>query len=165
MPDWSFLSPVANWSSPRTIEGNVFSLICCLRPPAPSNQIETNWPMGVPAEVSSFWSMHGGGELFRDVEYGQWGLRIFSPRESAEESARYHALQPNRVSRSDLIFGEFLGDSDLVLVDEKGTTYVAAPIDPRDQWYREDSLSSFLRRYVAASGDKYWESDARLRAT
>ncbi|SRR5258706_4523218 len=160
MSDWSFLRPYEDWP-PRVIAGNPFPLACRLLPASSPTEIAASWPFGAPAEVRSLWSTYGGGELFKDAKFGQCGLRIFSPAASARETLRYQNIQPGRTLDTDLILGEFLGDSDLLIVDASGSVHISLPIDERQKWHREQSLSSFLHKYVAVHGEKYWESRGR----
>jgi hypothetical protein len=155
--DWSFLRPFEQWWPPRKIRDNPFPTVCSLRAAGSPKEIEACSPAWLPAEVKSFWSVYGSGELFKDIAYGQWGLRIFSPAASAKDTKRYHEIQPGRLTDDDLVVGEFLGDSDLLVVHRTGSVLVSLPIDKRPVWHQEPSLSLFLRKYVDTQGDKYWE--------
>jgi len=155
--DWSFLRPFEQWWPPRTIQDNPFPTVCNLRAAASPKDIADCSPAWLPAEVKSFWAVYRGGELFKDVAYGQWGLRIFSPEASATETKRYREIQPYRVTDEDLVLGEFLGDSDLLLVHRTGSVLLSTPLDKRAVWHQEASLLLFLRQYVDRQGDKYWE--------
>ena len=60
---------------------------------------------------------------------------------------------------TDAVVGEFLGDTDVLVLEVNGGVLVALPLDPRTDWPRVAStLSEFLTPYLQAAGEKYWES-------
>ncbi len=63
----------------------------------------------------------------------------------------------------DMIVGEFLGDTDKLLVrcdpqcDDFGSVSVTLPIDRRPDWpHLWQSLSDFIEVFVERGGKKYW---------
>ena len=92
--------------------------------------------------------------LFKDADYGQWGLRIMSPDKSAARTAYEPQWRPSEVEPGDIALGEFLGDSDLLIVTRTGAALVALPLDPRKDWYRVgDTIDEFLAHYIDTNGD------------
>jgi hypothetical protein len=154
------LAPCEGWMEPRSVEGNPFRLACRLRGPASPGEIERAWRgVGIPPEVEELWRTYREAELFADVDYGQWGLRLLPPDGSAARTASEREERRDDFQDTDVVIGEFLGDQDLVVLDALGQVRVALPLDPRSDWYRVGaSLTEFLSRYVNASGDKYWEA-------
>ena len=64
----------------------------------------------------------------------------------------------------DIVIGEFLGDSDLVLYSPSaGASHIviALPIYGRSEWpSAAPDLVSFLSSYLEGGGDKFWEPGA-----
>jgi hypothetical protein len=154
------LAECANWGEPRTVEGNPFRLMCRLEPPATEQEVSDAWgAKSLPTQVRELWTTSRGAELFVDIDYGQWGLKLLSPFESAAKSRQVQVERPADVGLKDVVIGRFLGDQDLVVVDDHEAVLIALPLDRRADWYRPAfDLSEFLSRYVAASGAKFWES-------
>jgi hypothetical protein len=157
------LARYAGWGAPRPVSaGDDTPLGNTLNPPAPAEEVHRAWPGGVPNEVAALWAHTSGGKLFEDVKYGQWGLKLLSPPESAARTARERADRPEEIRADDIVLGEFLGDQELLVFgpSEPGDrrVLVELPLDKRPDWWAAAStLTEFLERYFAASGDKYWE--------
>lgn len=101
--------------------------------------------------------------LFRDVEYGQWGLHLLSPADSAARTALELAARPSDFLDGDIVIGEFLGDSDLLVLSPlargQNRVLVAAPLDPREEWHGAGgSLAEVIALFHQKEGAKYWES-------
>jgi hypothetical protein len=97
-----------------------------------------------------------------DVDYGQWGLELLSPRTSVEETAAQVAARGDDYRPTDVVIGRFLGDQDRLVVDAAGSVLVATPLDRRPDWYEPaPDVAAFLRQYVLSSGDKFWERPQR----
>jgi hypothetical protein len=97
-------------------------------------------------------------ELFADVDYGQWGLRLLSPAASAAWTAKEREERSADFGLGDLVVGQFLGDQDLLIADDAGAVLVALPLDGRADWYRPArNIAAFLGQYVTANGAKFWE--------
>jgi hypothetical protein len=108
--------------------------------------------------------------LFVDSRYGQWGLVLLSPERSREATEAFRTRRARDHREGDLVVGEFLGDSDLLLVradphePDAGKVIVALPLDPRAEWYAPAaSLREFLERFERAEGAKYWEPSRTSR--
>lgn len=117
----------------------------------------------VPSQLEAFWSAAKEAKLFEDVDYGQWGLHILSPEDALKKTEAALKERPHDFLDSDLVIGQFLGDSDLLVISrEKGPSFghvlIALPIDPRNDWYHlAVDFPTFLEQYVASKGDKFWE--------
>jgi len=122
-----------------------------------------DYPFNVPDDIKEFWSIAESAELFKDVEYGQWGLEILSPAESLAETASQKKARRGTYRSKDLIIGRFIGDSERLVLScgesqEYGIVRVALPIDPYPDWYvAANSFGAFLEQYAAMQGDKFWE--------
>lgn len=133
-------------------------------PPATKDRIATAWPDGrCRPEIAALWTTTETADLFIDLDFGQWGLRLLSPEASAARTRQELSERPGDFRSGDVILGEFLGDQELLVVEGGGGVRVAWPLDPRPDWPRPaDDLVSFLRRYAASGGDKYWEGSQRV---
>lgn len=153
------LAKCADWGEPRAVEGNPFRLTCRLGPGGSTEEIAEAWPtQTLPGELRELWTTSREAELFVDADYGQWGLSLLSPAASAARSEKERRERPADFGPGDIVAGQFLGDQDLLVVDDAGAVLVALPLDARADWYRPSpNLAEFLDQYIAASGAKYWE--------
>jgi hypothetical protein len=113
-----------------------------------------------------FWRLSESAELFKDKVFGQWGLRILTPAASRKITQDELVERPREMLSTDLVFAEFLGDSDQLLMDrafdnpKHKPIYVKLPLDRRYDWPRiADSFEEFLEKYRGANGQKSWESE------
>lgn len=134
-------------------------------PPAALGEVERAWRgKTIPADAATFWAVCREASLVRDIDYGQWGLRLLNPMASAKRTAEEKAERPSEFREGDLVIGEFIGDLELLLIapSEPHRIIVVDPLDSRAEWYRVAAdLGEFLEAYYRAGGDKYWER--RLR--
>jgi len=145
-----------------------FPLSCTLSKPVPwsADKVESACSASLPSDLKAFWDKADSARLFEDVEYGQWGLLIWSAEEVIERSPKIAHERSRDYRPGDIFVGEFLGDSDLLLLRgdrpaaDFGQAMIALPIDRRSEWDTVgSSFADFLGRYVRASGDKFWESE------
>jgi hypothetical protein len=160
LPD--VLRRLAAWRDTEPSD-NPFQLVNTVEGPAEAGEVAAAWPGGVPAgDAAELWRASRTAALFEDSEYGQWGLRLLAPRESAERTGEERGQRPDELRPDDVVVGEFLGDQELLVLapSEAGSrrVLVALPLDPRAEWYpAADGLAEFLERYYKHHGDKYWE--------
>jgi len=126
----------------------------------------------LPADLRALWSETCGLVLFEDITFGQWGLVVWSPDTTCTRHLR-KVLQrkPGAFLPGDLVIGEFLGDSDLVVIrcdpsePDVGSVMVAPPGYTHADWYRPaQSLTEFLGKFLQSNGGKFWE-DSGERST
>src|SRR5579859_8214834 len=115
-------------------------LECSVSGPADPEEIEAAWPGQVPdPEAVRLWVECREAFLFRDVDYGQWGLQLLPPNRSSARTAAELSERPSDFRAGDIVLGEFLGDQELLVLapSEVGTRriLVALPLDPRLEWY------------------------------
>lgn len=117
-----------------------------------------------PDDLRDFWRIAREAQLFEDTTYGQWGLHLLSPSESMRATHKFQIARERDSRPYDLVVGEFLGDSELLLVRcnlselDYGQVWVALPLDRREEWFRAaTSFEVFLESYVDARGAKFWE--------
>jgi len=110
------------------------------------------------AQVTELWRCCRRASLFRDTQYGQWGLDVLSPRDALGATERERSERPSEYTADDLVVGKFLGDSDLLVVDSTGAVLIATPLEPRARWaLAARTFLEFLSAYLDSQGDKYWE--------
>jgi hypothetical protein len=157
MSKWEFLRPYEQWDSPRQV--GPFRVLCQLTKAARERSRASASLGETPAtELEEFWALYESGTLFRDVDYGQWGLEIYSRTASRRETSLLLKLPLPGLAQTDIVFAKFIGDLECLVVDGLGAALVAKELEHRSAWYREPRLSEFLRKYVAADGLKFWSN-------
>ncbi|EHR8837433.1 SMI1/KNR4 family protein [Shigella flexneri] len=123
------------------------------------NNVTMNDSLHNMPQLIDFWKISNGADLFKDSQYGQWGIRIFTSDEAIEVTNKQKKERMQEFLSSDFIFGCFFGDCDLLMIDRSsGAINVVLPIDKRSEWYMvADSLKEFLDKLLSSQGDKYWE--------
>ncbi|MBL7499890.1 hypothetical protein I6A84_23370 [Frankia sp. CNm7] len=145
------------------VTGGALRLGCAIEEPATPVDIDSAWPQGgAPTEAVELWSVSGSAKLFVDIDYGQWGLRILSPRQSAERTRAERMERAEDFREDDVVVAEFLGDGELVAISpsEQGARriLVAQEIYGRPDWYGVGpTLEKFLQDYLDSGGEKFWE--------
>ena len=147
------------------------ALTCQSLPPQPwkPNIFEKSLQVTLPKSLKQLWDKTSELRLFEDMAYGQWGLVVWSPNQVIQEQEKRKAQRQKDFRTSDLIIGEFLGDSELLLIrcDEGepdfGNVMIALPLDRREEWYiAADSLEEFLSKWIATRGEKFWEKQEQV---
>ena len=142
-------------------------------PPQPWDKKAFKETLGItlPLPITHLWDKTSGLRLFEDVNYGQWGLILWSPNQVITEQEKRIAQRKEDFRPGDLIVGEFLGDADMMVLrcdaasPDFGNVMIALPLDFREEWYlAANSLESFLSQFLAACGNKFWENQAQLTA-
>ncbi|MBX9654758.1 hypothetical protein K2Y11_14175 [bacterium] len=116
----------------------------------------------LPPDLMQFWQLATRAILFEDITYGQWGLRLLSPYESLKETAKFIVERARECQMGDLIIGDFLGDSELLLMrcdrsqSDFGQVSIVLPIDQRQDWYELSmGLTTMLEKFIKARGEKH----------
>lgn len=150
------------WQQP-TGDDNPFKLECRVEAGGtPAELDRAGFIASAAAELRELWSVSREAWLFEDREYGQWGLHLLSPAAAAARTASLRAERPEDIRPDDVVFGEFLGDSDLLVYAPSEMNgrrcLIALPLDPRSDWFAAGtSVAEVLERLLRADGDKYWE--------
>ncbi|KXZ73577.1 hypothetical protein AVENLUH5627_00551 [Acinetobacter venetianus] len=117
----------------------------------------------LPIEFVEFYKLANGAYLFEDIVYGQWGLQLLDAF-LIQEKTRDFIEGNNDYLKGDLIVGEFLGDSDLLLLrtdpskNDYGSMMIVTPLDSRNNWNNlELNFYNFITEYVSELGQKFWE--------
>ncbi len=104
--------------------------------------------------------------LFYDIQYGQWGYKLYGTEELIERGAFWAENLIRGRSSQFLAFGETIGDSHALLFDlhkPSGNRESCAVIegnvyDPISNWPATSrSFHEWLDHLITAQGDKYWE--------
>jgi len=126
---------------------------------ATESDIVSGWPGGVPDELPDLWRAAREAWLFRDVDYGQWGLHLLDPETAAVRTEQEMLLRPAVLVAGDVVIGEFLGDSEFVVMTADAGILIALPLDARAGWPQAAAgLGEFLATFVRQGGEKYWEA-------
>ena len=162
-----------NWSQPR--KAKYCSDECCPELSCifyPSIEVEqladlsnTLHPLCIPNEYKEFLMISDGALLFLDEKYGQWGLKLYDISSIGSEINKWNnTYRQDQLIFGDLIIGEFLADSDLLILrcdknmPDYGNILISLPIDERKDWFKPaNSLSVFLEKYIDSEGEKFWE--------
>lgn len=123
------------------------------------------FPLSLPKDVVQFWQIAKQAWLFKDNQYGQWGIEVLAPSHAVLETSRQRSARPKDFLDTDLVLARFCGDSDLVMIacnpasPDFGVVTIATPLDVRNDWpIVARDVGEFLTRLAVAQGDKYWES-------
>lgn len=142
------------------------SLHCKITPPVPWDikMLEETLRVTLPQELKDLWNQTSHLRLFEDITYGQWGLVLWSPEQVITKHQGWALTRKDEFHPGDLIIGEFLGDSDFLMIRcdpnarDFASIMIVLPIDTRKDWYiAADSLVVFLKKFVQAEGRKFWE--------
>jgi hypothetical protein len=117
----------------------------------------------IPLELQKFYTISNGAVLFKDVDFGQWGLKIISYDDLTQFNNYTRSWRGDDIEDTDLIIGEFLGDLDLVLISlaeyDYGQVIICPEIDKRKDWFfLKINFGEFLQKYFESEGDKFWEN-------
>ena len=116
-------------------------------------------PSEFPSELKELYRVFESIELFVDVDFGQWGLSIFSTKIVINKTNKFRNERPVDSRKGDWVIGEFKGDLDSLIFNEsEGVVLIALPLDDRDDWdIVGGSLSEFIESYAKNHGGKFWE--------
>ncbi|STZ07715.1 Uncharacterised protein [Moraxella caprae] len=121
--------------------------------------------VNIPPNFLDFIKETNGAKLFYDKAYGQAGMDLYGTDVVYEKNLEWrNSYLSQDLLPTDLIIGEFLGDSDLVVLrcdknsDDYGDIIILLPLDERKDWYfLDENFESFLRNFCNNEGVKYWE--------
>jgi hypothetical protein len=149
-----------DWSTAKSIvvngEKTDFRFICELSE-GYNKKIE-----GIPEALKEFYIQTNGAILFKDIDYGQWGLKIVPFEELSEFNTYSKSWRGEDLKNTDLVIGEFLGDLDLLILSlaelDYGMVIICTPIGPRVNWLKLNmNFENFLVKYIEQEGNKFWE--------
>ena len=155
----------------RTDVSIPLALSCNILPSVPwqEKSFEDLLEISLPKSIKQLWDKTSGLRLFEDVTYSQWGIILWAPNQVVKEQQQRIAQRREDFRTGDLIIGEFLGDSELIILrcaltaPDFEKVMIALPLDVREEWYvAADSLEEFLSKSLEAKGDKFWENKASI---
>lgn len=87
-------------------------------PPQPWDKklLEDSLSITLPLTIINLWNQTSGLRLFEDINYGQWGLILWTPNQVILEQEKLITQRKQDFQPGDLIIGEFLGDADLLIL-------------------------------------------------
>jgi len=141
---------------------------CLFADPAPTEALEVfkkQLPVPLPQAYEHFLRYTNGALLYHDDVYGQWGFRLYGIEESVSARLKRQAPYGSQWPLSYLLFGESLGDADLLILDtamsvKEGSDCYVIDGDsgyPPSTWTpAARSFDTWLDRLVVAQGAKYW---------
>lgn len=147
-------------SPPESASSNPFKLSSVVEEPASLVEINQAWPdHPLPEQLVEAWTTARQARLFADVDYGQWGLVLLPPNESAQRTEKERSARSGEYRPGDVVVGEFLGDQELVVLEGgSARVLIALPLDDRSDWFiAAEDLGQFLASYFEHGGDKFWE--------
>lgn len=152
----------ADWSHPRVAMHPMgecpFLLRSCFVEGSGMSEISRAIP-GCNAQLLAFWGLYASADLFKDEQFGQWGIELLDATEAHAQTAALSGLRPLDCLDGDVVFGRFYGDSDLLVMNACGRVMICRPLDERQDWPEAaGSLVGFLTRLHEAQGAKYWEA-------
>jgi hypothetical protein len=116
--------------------------------------INAETKISLPVDLKELWIKSNGLRIFEDKTYRQSGLVIWSLEEALKNQDKIKKDRHD-FRTGDLIIGEFLGDSDLLVIrcdsdcSDFGQIVIALPIDHRSDWYLLPyQLSDFLQEFI-----------------
>jgi len=123
------------------------------------NEIPINLSINLPNKVYNLYTVIDFGYFFKDLEYDQWGLRIFSLQECREKSNFWRKNIAESFDSKRWVIGEFLGDSDLLIFDERCSSVLVVDSAVGDKYWEivGTDFSDFFSEYFKYPNDKFWE--------
>ncbi len=131
--------------------------------------VETQRQLGksLPKDYVAFVShITNGAVMFYDVQYGQWGFKIYSTGELLEKQHLWQHSLEGKWKPHFVAFAESYGDEHVLAFDLKRPTsngiscavIQGSPYDPVEYWpVASASFNEWLDHLVTAQGAKYWE--------
>lgn len=136
--------------------------------PAPPEALEAfkkQLLIPLPQAYEHFLRYSNGALLYHDDVFGQWGFRLYGTEDYGYASMKRQAPYGSEWPLSYLLFGESLGDADLLVLDtakavKEGNDCSVIDGDsgylPHSWTPAARSFDTWLDRLVVAQGAKYW---------
>ena len=171
-------SPFAGWlalqnrlgsdKSLRVVEYRGYEWIATMEwnDPASSERIKwlkENLDIPLPGNLGLFLMLNDGCTLFKDKEFGQWGYYLYSTEEVISKRKMWSEIYPEWPSNY-LVFGECLGDSDLLVMDTEKLSSDRAECQvhcfphacPSEKEVMSETFQNWLDYLIIAQGAKFW---------
>ncbi len=111
-------------------------------------------------------SVSNGATLFQDVEYGQWGFKLYGTDDIVSKQQYWRKSFPKTWTPDLLAVAETLGDGNVIVFDvnriaRDSSGYAVLEgnaIDTVGSWpMLSGTFHEWLDHLVTAQGDRYWE--------
>lgn len=129
-------------------------------------QLQLGFGNRLPKDYVHFLStISNGAVLFYDVQFGQWGFKIYGASELAEKQSLWQKIIPSNWDSHCIIFGELYGEANAMAFDLNDPTpdgqsmaiLEANALDTVDNWPTASrSFHEWIDHLITAQGDKYW---------
>jgi hypothetical protein len=114
-------------------------------------------PIWIPEDLKWFYENVGSAILFKDEEYGQFGVKFFNVYEALAVTNEIREEGEIEIEGDDLIIGGFYGDTDLVLLSGNNISIIVSAY-PRSEGFNSAlSFSEFVEKLIESKGEKFWE--------
>jgi len=131
------------------------------------SEVEAQLNICLPSDYVAFLAQcTNGAMLFRDVQYGQWGFKLYPIEDLPKKQAFWQDSFQTGWQSEFLVFAEMLGEANALLLDLRNIkeNKMACPvveanaIDSIDEWLvASRSFHEWLDHLMVAQGAKYWE--------
>ena len=117
----------------------------------------------LPADFKKFLKISNGAILFKDIQYGQWGCKIYGLDEIIDISNHvkdwWYELKPEWI-----VFATWLGDCDILIFDltksKNGINHYIIDGEQGEEvgdWINiKGNFEKWIDRLIVAQGAKYW---------
>ena len=137
------LDPYRHWTEHRDgVGSNPFRLASKVETGASVDEVSDAWSAHtLLPELEALWLTSREAWLFQDIDYGQWGLHILDPAAADARTHAERARRPASFEPTDAVIGEFLGDTEVLVLDSNGGVWWRCP------WIRALTGHRWRRRY------------------
>jgi hypothetical protein len=130
-------------------------------------EIEDQLSLHLPDEFAIFLTnISDGAVLYYDLNYGQWGYKIYSSLEIVTSQMRWRRLFRESWIKDFVAIGEIIDESHPIILNHKNLSSdkLSAPLlegnalDPVDYWPKMSStLHAWFDHLITAQGAKFWD--------
>jgi hypothetical protein len=161
---------LADSYDPDADESSITSRRFRIDPPVPwdRTEIENRFGVTIPRDLEELWNRASALHIFMfGAKPEETGVEIYPPSKLAQLRTYADSFPLARYLRADdLVIGadHVLWDFLVVIrcnpaMSDFGYVFVTQEMDARHEWvYAAYSLGEFLRRYLDANGEEYWQT-------
>lgn len=127
--------------------------------------VEASLGFSLPESYKRFLYQYNGCVLYKDEEYGQWGVQVYGTRDLASENVRLRDENGEYWIANYLVFARMLGESDVLVMEmgkpaRDGEDNVVldgdAELVPKHWPVAAQDFGIFIDHLVCAQGARYW---------
>jgi hypothetical protein len=110
-------------------------------------------------------SISNGAMLYYDIQYGQWGYKIYGIDDIVEAQIKWSSMFEEDWTPNLLAAGKIIGESHALIMNLNKPTkdnygcevFDGNPLDPPEDWEKMSiSFHLWLENIITAQGAKYW---------